>query len=177
MLCVDSWLGMFCEYNLISHASAFSIRPHPLKAVTLFAHSTYFNFSSTCQFFLTELQIYHSRYSIYAYQFIHTTTNKPDYNTIICIGYYMVFCFKCYNLPFLGGGMGMWTNTHCFDFQIFWAGGTTGMTYLYYIIYIIYIILFIQDHIYIYNILYTGLHILWCEHVSSRIAGSRLFFK
>ena len=20
MLCVDSWLGMFCEYNLISHA-------------------------------------------------------------------------------------------------------------------------------------------------------------
>ena len=85
----------------------------------------------------------------------------------------MVFCFRCYNLPFLGGGMGMWTNTHCFDFQIFWAGGTTGMTYLYYIINII---LFIQNHIYIYNILYTGLHILWCEHVSSRIAGSRLFF-
>ena len=34
--------------------------------------------------------------------------------------------------------MGMWTNTHCFDFQIFWSGGTTGMTYLYYIYYIIY---------------------------------------
>ena len=31
MLWVDSWLGMFCEYNLISHASAFSIRPHPLS--------------------------------------------------------------------------------------------------------------------------------------------------
>ena len=46
-----------------------------------------------------------------------------------------------------------------------------------FILYYIYIILFIQDHIYIYNILYmyTGLHILWCEHVSSRIAGSRLF--
>ena len=72
--------------------------------------------------------------------------------------------------------MGMWTNTQCFYFQIFWAGGTTGMTYLYYIINII---LFIQDHIYIYiyNILYTGLHILWFEHVSSRIAGSMLFFK
>ena len=68
--------------------------------------------------------------------------------------------------------MGTWTNTHCFDFQIFWSGGTTGMTYLYYIIYIM---LFIQDHIYIYNILYAGHHILWCEHVSSRIAGSRLF--
>ena len=88
----------------------------------------------------------------------------------------MVFCFKCYNLPFLGGGMGMWTNTHCFDFQIFWAGGTTGMTYLYYIYYIIYTgpYLYIDN---IYNILYTCLHILWCEHVSSRIAGSRLFFK
>ena len=36
---MDSWLGMFCEYNLISHASAFSIRPHLLKVVTLFAHS------------------------------------------------------------------------------------------------------------------------------------------
>ena len=35
ILCVDSWLGMFCECNLISHASAFSIRPHPLKVVTL----------------------------------------------------------------------------------------------------------------------------------------------
>ena len=34
-----SWLGMLCEYNLISHASAFSIRPHPLKVVTLFAHN------------------------------------------------------------------------------------------------------------------------------------------
>ena len=55
MLCVDSWLGMFCEYNLISHASAFSIRPHLLKVLTLFAHSTFFHFSSTCQFFLTEL--------------------------------------------------------------------------------------------------------------------------
>ena len=79
--------------------------------------------------------------------YMYTTTNKPDHNTIICIGYYMVFFFKCYNLPFFGGGMGIWTNTHCFDFQIFWAGGTTGMTYLYCIIYII---LFIQDHIYIY---------------------------
>ena len=50
----------------------------------------------------------------------------------------MVFCFKCYTLPFLGGGMGMWTNTHCFDFQIVLAGGTTGMTYiiLYYIYYL-----------------------------------------
>ena len=28
----------------------------------------------------------------------------------------MVFRFKCYNLPFSGGGMVMWTNTHCFDF-------------------------------------------------------------
>ena len=28
----------------------------------------------------------------------------------------MVFRFKCYNLPFSGGGMAMWTNTHCFDF-------------------------------------------------------------
>ena len=51
ILRVNSWLGMFCEYNLISHASAFSIRPHPLKVVTLFAHSTYFHFSSSCLFF------------------------------------------------------------------------------------------------------------------------------
>ena len=28
----------------------------------------------------------------------------------------MVFRFKCYNLPFSGGGMVMWTNTHCFKF-------------------------------------------------------------
>ena len=28
----------------------------------------------------------------------------------------MVFRFKCYNLPFSGGVMVMWTNTHCFDF-------------------------------------------------------------
>ena len=28
----------------------------------------------------------------------------------------MVFRFKCYNFPFSGGGMVMWTNTHCFDF-------------------------------------------------------------
>ena len=29
----------------------------------------------------------------------------------------MVFRFKCYNVPFFsGGGMVMWTNTHCFDF-------------------------------------------------------------
>ena len=48
---VDSWLGMLCEYNIISHASAFSIPPHPLKVVTLFAHSTSFHFSSTCHFF------------------------------------------------------------------------------------------------------------------------------
>ena len=54
------------------------------------------------------------------------------------------FCFKCYNLPFFDGGMGMWTNTHCFDFQIFWAGGTTGMTYLYNIyIYYLYRTIFI----------------------------------
>ena len=79
----------------------------------------------------------------------------------------MVFCFKCYNLPFLGGVMGMWTNTHCFDFQIFWAGGTTGMTYLYYI----YIILFIQDHIYIYNILYSIQVFTFCG-VSTSAAGS-----
>ena len=32
---VDSWLGMFCDCNLISHASAFSIQQHPLKVVTL----------------------------------------------------------------------------------------------------------------------------------------------
>ena len=83
----------------------------------------------------------------------------------------MVFCFKCYNLPFLGGVMGMWTNTHCFDFQIFWAGGTTGMTYLYYIIYII---LFIQDHIYIYNILYSIQVFTFCG-VSTSAAGSLVF--
>ena len=51
ILCVDSWLGMLCEYNLISHASAFSIRPHPLKVVTLFAHSTYFHFQAPANFF------------------------------------------------------------------------------------------------------------------------------
>ena len=28
----------------------------------------------------------------------------------------MVFRFKCYNLPFSGGGMLMWTNTHCLNF-------------------------------------------------------------
>ena len=50
-VCADSWLGMLCEYNLISHASAFSIRLHPLKVVTLFAHSTYFHFPSTCPLF------------------------------------------------------------------------------------------------------------------------------
>ena len=44
ILCVDSWLGMLCEYNFISHASAFSIRPHPLKVVTLYIHSTLFSF-------------------------------------------------------------------------------------------------------------------------------------
>ena len=48
ILRVNSWLGMFCEYHLISHAYAFSIRPHPLKVVTLFAHSTYFHFSCSC---------------------------------------------------------------------------------------------------------------------------------
>ena len=42
--CVDSWVDMVCEYNLISHASAFSIRPHPLKFVTLCVHSTLFSF-------------------------------------------------------------------------------------------------------------------------------------
>ena len=77
----------------------------------------------------------------------------------------MVFCFKCYNLPFLGGVMGMWANTHCFDFQIFWAGGTTGMTYLYYIIYII---LFIQDHI---ITLYSIQVFTFCG-VSTSAAGS-----
>ena len=27
----------------------------------------------------------------------------------------MAFHFQCHNLPFSGGGMVMWTNTHCFD--------------------------------------------------------------
>ena len=106
---MDSWLDMFCEHNLISHASAFSIRPHPLKVVTLFAHSAYFHFSSTCQFFLTELHIQHSRCSIYAYQFIHTTKNKLDYNTII-------FFIGGRTWYFVLNGMAMWTNTHCLDF-------------------------------------------------------------
>ena len=69
--------------------------------------------------------------------------------------------------------MGMWTNTHCFDFQIFWAGGTTGMTYLYYI------------YFYIYYIIYTGPYIIYCIQVfpfcgvSSSAAGSLVlgFFK
>ena len=83
MLCgtVDSWLGMFCEYNLISHASAFSLWPH---VVTLFAHSKYFHFSTICQF----------------------KKNKPDYNTrLFYMVPNMVFRFKCYNLPFSGGGI------------------------------------------------------------------------
>ena len=47
---LDSWLGMFCECNLISHASAFSIRQHPLKDVTLQAHSTiFFNRATRCR--------------------------------------------------------------------------------------------------------------------------------
>ena len=78
----------------------------------------------------------------------------------------MVFCFKCYNLPFLGGLMGMWTHTHCFDFQIFWAGGTTGMTYLYYIYYII----DTGPYLYIYNILYS-IHVVTCCGVSTSAAG------
>ena len=45
--------------------------------------------------------------------------------------------------------MGMWTNTHCFDFPIFWSGGTTGMTYLYYIIYYI---IYTGPYLHIYNI-------------------------
>ena len=81
----------------------------------------------------------------------------------------MVFCFKCYNLPFLGGVMGMWTNTHCFDFQIFWAGGTTGMTYLYYI-YILYY-LYRTIFIYIYNILYSIQVFTFCCVITSA-AGS-----
>ena len=81
MLCVDSWLGIFCEYNLISHVFICSIRPHPLKVVTLFAHSIY-RFgrficqapvnSGTCYTF----SILDSQYN----QFIHTgfvgTTTK-----------------------------------------------------------------------------------------------------
>ena len=27
----------------------------------------------------------------------------------------MVFCFKCYNLSFSGGGTTMWTTNQCFD--------------------------------------------------------------
>ena len=86
----------------------------------------------------------------------------------------MVFCFKCYNLPFLGGVMGMRTNTHCFDFQIFWAGGTTGMTYLYYLYYIIYT----GPYLYIYNILYSIQVFTFCG-VSTSAAGSLVlgFFK
>ena len=57
--------------------------------------------------------------------------------------------------------MGMWTNTHCFDFQIFWGGGTTGMAYLYYII------LFIQDHIYLY--LYRRVCVCLCVYPSKHI--------
>ena len=51
MLCVDSWLGMFCEYNLISHASAFSILPHLLKFGHLSrirAHPIFFNIQIVC---------------------------------------------------------------------------------------------------------------------------------
>ena len=51
---VDSWLGLFCEYNLISHASAFSIRTHPLKVVTLFVtYNIIFIFQAPAHFFLT----------------------------------------------------------------------------------------------------------------------------
>ena len=64
-------------------------------------------------------------------------------------------------------------------YSLFWFSNLLGWWHhrndLFILYYIIYIILFIQDHIYMYNILYTGLHILWCEHVSSRIASSRLF--
>ena len=58
---MDSWLGMLCEYNIISHASAFSIPPHPLKVVTLFAHSTYSHFFKHLPFFFnraTDLAFY-----------------------------------------------------------------------------------------------------------------------
>ena len=57
MVCVDSWLGMFCEYNLISHESAFSTRQHPLKVVTLFVS----DFSMGCQtwYFIINVIICH----------------------------------------------------------------------------------------------------------------------
>ena len=70
--------------------------------------------------------------------------------------------------------MEMWTDTHCFDFQIFWAGGTTGMTYLYYIYYIIYT----GPYLYIYNILYSIQVFTFCG-VTTSAAGSLVlgFFK
>ena len=83
----------------------------------------------------------------------------------------MVFCFKCYNLPFLGGGMGMWTNTHCFDFQIFWAGGTTGMTYLYNII-ILYILYYLYRTIFIYIYIIYCIQVFTFCGVSTSAAGS-----
>ena len=51
ILCVDSWLGMLCEYNLISYASAFSIRPHPLKVVTYLRTHHIFIFQAPAIFF------------------------------------------------------------------------------------------------------------------------------
>ena len=83
--------------------------------------------------------------SLYIQQQINQITTQSFVKGITW--YFVLIVIICL---FLGGGMGMWTNTHCFDFQIFWSGGTTGMTYLYYII--LY---------YIYYIIYTGpyLHI------------------
>ena len=40
---------------------------------------------------------------------------RLQHNNFVCRGPNMVFRFKCYNLPFSGGGMVMWTNTHCLN--------------------------------------------------------------
>ena len=47
-----------------------------------------------------------------------TTKNKPDYNTIIFFieGRTWYFVLNVIICLFSGGGMVMWTNTHCFDF-------------------------------------------------------------
>ena len=54
----------------------------------------------------------------YAYQFIHVTKNNADYNTIIFFigGRTWYFVLNVIICLFSGGGMVMWTNTHCFDF-------------------------------------------------------------
>ena len=51
-------------------------------------------------------------------KFIHTTKNKPDYNTIIFFigGRTWYFVLNVIICLFSGGVMVMWANTHCFDF-------------------------------------------------------------